>query len=120
MESVTALAETALLFLLTGAVIWEAIQRLIGGRPHVVTATVPAFAIIAASIIVDFFRARTLHRVAGESASEALQTDALYFSSGMWSSIAFLIGARHRGARFCLGRCHSRRLTAWPSHDRYP
>src|SRR5438046_10580479 len=31
-ESVSALAETALLFVLSGVVIWEALQRLIGGQ----------------------------------------------------------------------------------------
>ena len=34
MESVTALAETALLFVLTVIVIFEAVQRLIGARPQ--------------------------------------------------------------------------------------
>ena len=91
-ESVTALAETALLFLLSIAVIWEAAQRLIGAQAHVVEATIAAFAIIAASIIVDFFRARTLGRVAKETSSEALEADALHFGSDMWSSIAVLIG----------------------------
>ena len=34
-ESVSALAETALLFVLSGIVIWEAVQRLVGGaRPR--------------------------------------------------------------------------------------
>src|SRR5262250_761616 len=65
-ESVTALAETALLFLLSGIVIWEAMQRL--------------------------FRARALARVAADTASEALEADALHFGSDMWSSIAVLIG----------------------------
>src|SRR5579864_4930810 len=37
-ESVTALAETALLFLLTAVVIWEALQRLTGAEPHPVVA----------------------------------------------------------------------------------
>src|SRR5258707_2947401 len=32
-ESISALAETALLFVLSGVVIWEATQRLIGGAP---------------------------------------------------------------------------------------
>jgi cation diffusion facilitator family transporter len=91
-ESVTALAETALLFLLTGVVLWEAIQRLIGPRTHMVEATVAAFAIIGASIVIDFFRARTLGRVARETASEALEADALHFGSDMWSSVAVLIG----------------------------
>jgi cation diffusion facilitator family transporter len=91
MESVTALAETALLFVLTAVVIYQAIQRLIG-EDHAVEASVAAFAIIAASILVDFFRARTLQRVAQETASEALEADALHFSSDMWSSLAVLLG----------------------------
>src|SRR5258705_2827366 len=87
-ESVTALAETALLFLLSGAVIWEAGHRLIGGETHAVAATVWAFGVIAVSIVVDFFRARVLYRVAKETASEALEADALHFGSDMWSSAA--------------------------------
>src|SRR6266581_2695851 len=61
-ESVSALAETALLFLLSGIVIWEALQRLVGGHGHAVEATVWAFGVIAASSLVDFFRARGLSR----------------------------------------------------------
>src|SRR6202043_2004486 len=91
-ESVTALAETALLFLLSAIVIWEAARRLIGAQAHAVEATVAAFAIIACSIVVDFFRARTLSRVAKETSSEALEADALHFGSDMWSSVAVLIG----------------------------
>jgi cation diffusion facilitator family transporter len=91
-ESVTALAETALLFLLSGIVIWEALQRLVGGHGHAVEATFWAFAVIAASILVDFFRARVLYRVAAETSSEALEADALHFGSDMWSSLAVLIG----------------------------
>src|SRR3979490_3642426 len=34
-ESITALAETALLFLLSGIVIWEAIKRLLSNQGHV-------------------------------------------------------------------------------------
>jgi cation diffusion facilitator family transporter len=91
-ESVTALAETALLFLLAAVVMFEAAQRLIGERVYAVEATAAAFAIIAVSIIVDFFRARTLGRVAEKTSSQALEADALHFRSDMWSSIAVLIG----------------------------
>ena len=91
-ESVTALAETALLFLLSGIVIWEAAHRLFGGAHHAVEATVWAFGVIAVSIVVDYFRARLLYRVAAETSSEALEADALHFGSDMWSSIAVLIG----------------------------
>jgi len=90
-ESVTALAETALLFLLSGVVIWEAAHRLVRGETHAV-ATTWAFAVIVISILVDFFRARVLYRVAKETASEALEADALHFGSDMWSSAAVLIG----------------------------
>lgn len=91
-ESVTALAETALLFVLTAAVIYEAVKRLIGAQAHPVEATVAAFVVVAGSIAVDFFRARALNRVAKETSSEALEADALHFSSDMWSSVAVLIG----------------------------
>ncbi len=92
MESVTALAETALLFVLTAIVVWEAVQRLMDTQGHAVEATAAAFAIIAGSVVVDFFRARVLRRVAKATSSEALEADALHFSSDMWSSIAVLCG----------------------------
>ncbi|MFY9892584.1 MAG: cation-efflux pump [Xanthobacteraceae bacterium] len=91
-ESITALAETALLFLLAAVVLYEAAQRLIGERAYAVEATAAAFAVIVASIVVDFFRARTLGRIAKKTSSQALEADALHFRSDMWSSIAVLIG----------------------------
>jgi cation diffusion facilitator family transporter len=91
-ESVTALAETALLFVLSVVVIWNAVQRLIGAQAEAVEATAAAFAVIGGSIVVDFFRARTLRRVAKNTSSEALEADALHFGSDMWSSVAVLIG----------------------------
>ena len=92
MESVTALAETALLFVLTAIVVWEAVQRLLDSGSHAVDASIAAFVVIAGSIVVDFFRARVLRRVAAATSSEALEADALHFSSDMWSSIAVLCG----------------------------
>jgi len=89
-ESVSALAETALLFLLSGVVIWEAMQRLTAGG-QAVEATPWAFAVIVSSILVDFFRARVLYRTAAATSSEALEADALHFRSDMFSSIAVLI-----------------------------
>jgi cation diffusion facilitator family transporter len=91
-ESVSALAETALLFVLSGVVLWEAGQRLFGGHGHAVEATAIAFGIIIVSIAIDFLRARVLSRVATETSSQALEADALHFSSDMWSSAAVLLG----------------------------
>jgi cation diffusion facilitator family transporter len=91
-ESVTALGETALLFVLSLWVFWEAGHRLFAGQGHPVEASIIAFVVIVASIVVDFFRARALNRVAEATASEALEADALHFSADMWSSGAVLIG----------------------------
>ncbi len=91
-EAVSALAETALLFLLSGIVIWEAIKRLIEHESHVVTASIWAFGVIVVSIVVDFFRARALTRVARATQSHALEADALHFSSDLYSSLAVLGG----------------------------
>lgn len=91
-ESVTALAETALLFLLSGIVFWEGGKRLLAHDGHAVEATAAAFAVIVVSIVVDYFRARVLSRVAKETSSQALEADALHFSSDMWSSLAVLFG----------------------------
>ena len=127
-ESVTALAETALLFILSAIVTWEAAQRLLGGAAHAVEATIAAFAIIAGSVVVDFFRARTLSRVAEETSSQALEADALHFSSDMWSSVAVLAGLggvafgyswADLGGGYRGGDIHlHRRLAAGPAHHR--
>jgi cation diffusion facilitator family transporter len=91
-ESVTALAATALLFLLAVVVAWEAAKRLLGAEAHAIAVTPAAFAVIAVSVAVDFFRARALYRVARTTTSHALEADALHFSSDMWSSLAVLAG----------------------------
>src|SRR3954468_20989793 len=49
-ESVAALAATALLFLLSGVVIWEGLRRLLAGGGDRVEATFAAFSIIVVSI----------------------------------------------------------------------
>jgi cation diffusion facilitator family transporter len=91
-ENIAALAETALLFILSGVVMWESAQRLIGGHPQMVEATAVAFGMILISIGVDFYRARVLTRVAVETSSPALEADALHFSTDLWSSAAVLVG----------------------------
>jgi cation diffusion facilitator family transporter len=91
-ESLSALAETALLFVLSGVVVWEAGRRLLGFEGASVAATPAAFAVMAVSIVVDFVRSRALYRAAAAHRSEALEADALHFGSDMWSSAAVLIG----------------------------
>ena len=91
-ESVAALVETALLFLTTAWIVWEAGRRLFLDQQHDVEVTWWAFAIIGGSIVIDYNRAKALRRVAEKTSSEALEADALHFSSDMWSSLVVLIG----------------------------
>jgi cation diffusion facilitator family transporter len=91
-ESLSALAETALLFVLSGVVVWEGGRRLLGFEHAGVEATLAAFAVMAFSILVDFLRSRALYRAAAAHRSEALEADALHFGSDMWSSAAVLVG----------------------------
>ncbi|MGQ0484781.1 MAG: cation-efflux pump [Hyphomicrobiales bacterium] len=90
-ESVAALIETGLLFAVTAWIVYEAANRLLTGETHVELAWW-AVAIVAASIVIDYNRARALSRVAAKTSSEALEADALHFSSDMWSSMVVLLG----------------------------
>ena len=90
-ESVSALIETGLLFLTSFWIVFEAVQRLaFGGEPVLVTWY--SVAVILLSIVVDITRARALSKVAKETKSQALEADALHFSSDILSSTAVLVG----------------------------
>jgi len=91
MENISALFETILLIVTCGWIIWEGIDRLITRSAHV-EATVWSFGVVAVSIAVDFSRSRALKRVAKKYRSQALEADALHFSSDIWSSLTVLAG----------------------------
>ena len=90
-ESVSALIESALLFVTSGWIIYEAIKRLFFHTVEI-EITWYAFVVIIISIFVDISRSRALMKVAKETKSQALEADALHFSSDIWSSSAVLIG----------------------------
>jgi cation diffusion facilitator family transporter len=90
-ENLSALFETILLLLTCGWIIWEAIERLITGSAHV-EANVWSYAVIVVSIVIDYSRSRALLRVAKKHGSQALEADALHFSSDIWSSLTVLAG----------------------------
>lgn len=90
-ESVTALIETGLLFLTSAWVVYEAVKRLMEGG-HEVEVTWYAIAVVIISIVVDISRARALKKVAKETGSQALEADALHFSSDILSSAVVLVG----------------------------
>jgi cation diffusion facilitator family transporter len=90
-ESVSALVETGLLFVTSAWIIYEAVHRLVAGKTEV-EITWYAFAVIIASIIIDFTRSRALMKVAKETNSQALEADALHFKSDILSSCVVLFG----------------------------
>jgi len=90
-ESVSALIETGLLFLTSAWIIYEALHRIIT-KNFAVEVTWYAYAVIIISIILDISRSRALSRVAKETNSQALEADALHFSSDILSSSVVLIG----------------------------
>lgn len=91
-ESLAALAETALLFALAGAVAWEAGSRLWTGTHAPVEVTPLVIGVLVAAILIDGTRWRALHIVARDTQSEALAADALHFASDLVSSLLTLFG----------------------------
>ncbi len=91
MENLSALGETVLLIVTCGWIIWEAVGRLITRSVHVET-TFWSFFVMVAAIVIDISRSRALSRVAKKYNSQALEADALHFSSDVWSSLTVIGG----------------------------
>lgn len=90
-ESVSALIETALLVVTSIWIIYAATERLLAGSVEIEVKWY-AIAIMVISIVVDFSRSRALKKVAKETNSQALEADALHFSSDILSSAVVLLG----------------------------
>ncbi len=90
-ENLSALFETFLLLLTCLWIIYEAIQRLFFKEVEV-EANFWAFLVMAFSIVVDISRSRALYRVARKYKSQALEADALHFSTDVWSSTVVIGG----------------------------
>ncbi len=90
-ENLSALIETLLLLITCVWIIYEAIQRLFF-EPVEIEATLWAFGVMVISIVVDVSRSRILYRAARKYNSQALEADALHFSTDIWSSAVVLVG----------------------------
>ena len=90
-ESFSALVETLLLLVTCAWITYEAIQRLFF-RQVQVEATLYGFAVMITSIVLDFSRSRALSRVAKKYRSQALEADALHFSTDILSSLTVIVG----------------------------
>jgi cation diffusion facilitator family transporter len=90
-ESVSALIETGLLFLTSVWIIHEAVIRLLSENV-VVKTTWYGVGVIIVSLLIDVGRSRALYKVARATRSQALEADALHFSSDILSSAVVLLG----------------------------
>ena len=90
-ENFSAFIETGLLLLTCIWIVWEAGKRLFFHSVEI-EPTVWAFAVMFFSIGVDFWRSRALKKVADKYDSQALQADALHFSTDIWSSSVVILG----------------------------
>jgi len=90
-ENLSAFLETILLFITCIWIIYEAIKRLTTGETHI-EVTVWSYIVVISSIIINIWRTRILRITAKKYNSQALEADALHFSSDIWSSAVVLLG----------------------------
>ena len=90
-ENFSAFVETGLLLLTCGWIIYEAVLRLFF-RHIDIEPSLAAFAVMLFSMGVDLWRSRVLGRIAKKYDSQALEADALHFSTDIWSAGVVVLG----------------------------
>jgi cation diffusion facilitator family transporter len=90
-ENFSAFIETALLLLTCIWIVYEAIRRLFFHHVEI-EPSVAAYCVMLLSIVIDVWRSRALGRIARRYESQALEADALHFSTDIWSSGVVVVG----------------------------
>jgi cation diffusion facilitator family transporter len=90
-ENFSAFLETGLLLITCVWIVYEALRRLLYHEVHV-TPSLAAYSVLAVSMLVDWWRSRRLNVVAQRWDSQALEADALHFSTDIWSSAVVILG----------------------------
>lgn len=90
-ENFSAFVETGLLLLTCGWIVYEAGLRLFF-RHIEIEPSIAAFAVMIFSMGVDWWRSRVLGRIASKYDSQALEADALHFSTDIWSAGVVVLG----------------------------
>ncbi|MBL8008141.1 MAG: cation transporter, partial [Ignavibacteria bacterium] len=91
-ENFSALFQVFILFITSAYIIYEAVNRLFLDKNHEVKVTIWIFIALIISMVIDLYRARALRKIASETKSNALEADALHFSSDILSSSVVIIG----------------------------
>jgi cation diffusion facilitator family transporter len=90
-ENFSAFIETGLLVLTALYIIYEAFYRLFFHSVHI-EPSLTAILVLCVALAIDLTRARALNKVAKKHISEALEADALHFSTDVWSTIVVILG----------------------------
>jgi cation diffusion facilitator family transporter len=90
-ENFSAFVETGLLLLTCAWIIYEAVLRLFF-RHIEIEPSIAAFAVMLFSMVIDWWRSRALGRIANKYDSQALEADALHFSTDIWSAGVVVLG----------------------------
>jgi len=90
-ENFSAFIETGLLILTAIYIIYEAFQRLFFHSVHI-EPSLTSILILFVALAIDMTRARALNKVAAKHTSEALEADALHFSTDVWSTSVVILG----------------------------
>jgi len=90
-ENFSAFVETGLLVLTALYIIYEAFDRLFFHSVHIQPSLAAIFVLLGA-LAIDITRAKRLSHVAKKYSSEALEADALHFSTDVWSTIVVIVG----------------------------
>lgn len=91
-ESFSALIETILLFITCSWIIYETVEKLFFGKSVELVGIQWGVLTMIISIVVDASRVKVLKQAAKEHGSQALEADALHFSSDIWSSSVVIGG----------------------------
>jgi cation diffusion facilitator family transporter len=90
-ENFSAFVETALLLITAVFIIYEGIDRLFFHHVHIQPSII-ALVILLVALSIDITRAKALGHVARKYHSEAIEADALHFSTDVWSTIVVIAG----------------------------
>lgn len=90
-ENFSALVETILLLMTCLWIVYEAMKRIFLHDVEV-DASWASFVVMGTSIVIDISRSRALYKAAKKYNSQALEADALHFSSDILSSSVVIIG----------------------------
>jgi cation diffusion facilitator family transporter len=90
-ENFSAFLETGLLVVTALYIIYEAFNRLFFHSVHI-EPSLTAIVILFVALLIDITRARALDKVAAKHTSEALEADALHFSTDVWSTMVVILG----------------------------